>query len=174
MKVYFEPTGKGSDGISVKIYVEPTDDGHAYRFDTLGNKYLFAWADIKRAKCFESDELPKKMWQSIQHGTHHALIPNGAGKEWGLGDLKYEKVKMNEVEAYKEVIEKIDDVKTLDEFKELYPTIKKSNRVGMRVIRKLFSICEVSEMPEHNGEMGIAYFNNLMRYHALLEELEIE
>lgn len=179
MKVYFEISGGGSDGkgnmvCSIKIYVNPTQDGHAYHFDALGKEYQFAWANPKRAWCYESSELPKALWQSIQHGTWHAEIPAEKKNNWTLDDLKYERVKMPEVKAWKEVCDKIDSVETLDDFKALYPTLKESNRNSMAVILKLFSICGVDVIPEHNGEMGIAFMLNYFKFKRLLIQLGIE
>lgn len=179
MKVYFEIKGGGSDGKgnmvrSITIYVNPTKDGHAYHFDSLGEEHQFAWVNPKKAWCYESSELPKAMWQSIQHGTWHAEIPAEKAESWTLADLKYDKVKMSEIKAWKEVCDNLDSVKTIDDFKAVYPTLKKSKRCSMAVIRKLFSICGVDEIPECNGEMGIAFLENSFRYRKVLRSLGIE
>jgi len=179
MKVYFEITGRGGNGkgemvLSMNIYVNPTKDGHAYHFDSLGIEHIFAWADPSKARCYDSSELPKKLWYSILHGTSVAEIPAKKEDNWTLDDLKYNAVKMSEVKAWSEVCEKIDTVKSIDDFKALYPILRKSKRCSMGVMRKFFSICNIPEIPEQNGEIGMAYFQNLRLFHTLLKEKGIE
>ncbi len=174
MKVYFEQTGRGAKEISINIYVEPNTRGEAYHFNSLGEKICFSWVQPEKARVIDSDELPKILWESIQHGTSYGDIPADKEDDWTFDDLKYNKVNMSEVRAFREVKERIKGVHTIEDFKALYPTIKKSKRVDMEIIKKLYSLAEVEEIPMVNGEQGLYFFQNQLRYHALIIALGID
>ena len=94
-----------------------------------------------------------------------------------LGDLEYNKVSKEQVEALIAVKERINDTKTLEEFKELYPLIKKSNVISHPVMDKLFALSGLPKynvMNAKNGEIGIATYQKSLYYKALLIEYGLE
>lgn len=180
MKVYFEITGGGCGKNTVKAYVEPENEQyscHAYQYALDGTKYQFAWATPSEAKVFDSSELPKKLWYSIQHGVSHFDVDMAKGKDWTLEDLEYKPVSKASVDALLEVKERIKDVQTLDDFKALYPLIKKSKAISNAVMDKLFSLCGLPEYDVNkakNGEIGIAFFQKSCYYRRLLVKVGLE
>lgn len=188
MKVYFEPCGctikkQPHDITRIKVYVNPEREdstSHAYMFNSLGEKFSFAWADPYKALCVDLDLLPKVMWQSIKHGADdfHIIDPNHdvyfGRRGFTLEDLKYTPVNMKEIKAYKEVCKKIDSVSTIDEFKELYPLIKKGNRTSTSIIYKLLSLMNINPAHYRNGEIGMEFVHNWRIYDACLKEIGLE
>ena len=125
MKVYFEPHGWGGDGkghhiVTLSIYVDPQSDGSAYYYNALGGKVRFWWADTRKAAEFDSEQLPKRLWQSIQYGLHFAEMIEEDYRANGvvISLLKYTKVNMKEIDAWKEVKARIGSVHSIEDFKE--------------------------------------------------------
>lgn len=177
MKVYFETTGGGNGKLWLTIYVNPTDDGHGYFYTCDGTEAKFAWTHPSEAVVFDSEELPEELWYSIQHGTHQVELDAKKRKSWTWDDLEYHKVTKESVAAFEEVKKRIDDVKTLEEYKELYPLIKKSEVISQRVMDKLFALSELPEldvMKARNGEIGIATYQKMLYYIALLKKHGID
>lgn len=175
MKVYFEEDGIGSEGISISIYVKPTTDGHGYHYDPNGDLTKFAWVNPEEARVFNSSELPDDLWYSIQHGLEEARVDESKEGKWTFDDLKYNKVNPEEVEAYIEANKRIEDIKTIEEFKDLYPIIKKSNRINRKFIYKLFSFFDdIPDVPLVNGEIGIQFFELVCIYKSLLVKIGLE
>lgn len=77
MKVYFEPTGLWGSKIALQVYVNPTGDGHADRYDMTGETIRFAWAWAERAYCYEQQEIPDALWHAIRHGCDKVYVPEG-------------------------------------------------------------------------------------------------
>jgi len=174
MKVYFETIGGGAGKISLSVYVNPTKDGHGYFYSCDGRKVQFAWTNPQKAVVFDSSELPEELWYSFKHGVHHIEADENKLKDWTWDDLEYHKVEKEQVDALRVVKKKIKDVKTLDDFKELYPTIKKSNVVSHDVMDKLFSFFDIPDVPVRNGEIGIAFFQKMCIYNSLLVKSGID
>lgn len=180
MKVYFEITGGGCGKNAITVYVEPENEQyscHAHYFALDGTKHQFAWATPSRAKVFDSSELPKKLWYSIQHGVWHIDVDMAKGNDWTLEDLEYKPVSKASVDALLEVKKRINDVQTLDDFKALYPLIKKSKAISDVVMNKLFSLCGLQEYDVNrakNGEIGIAFFQKSCYYRRLLVKIGLE
>lgn len=174
MKVYFEHTGGSLKTASLQVYVDPTGDGHAYHFGADEQKYLFAWANPKKARVFESDELPKQLWYSIHHGVDNVEVPIDKVANYEWSDVSYRKVSKTRIEAYKKVLSKIDDVQTIEDFKALYPLIKKCGIADNRIMDKLFQFCNTPDVPVYNGEIGIAFFQKQMVYKRLLHKIGLE
>lgn len=177
MKVYFETNGGGNGKLWISVYVNPTDDGHGYFYTPDGTECRFAWVHPSEAIVFDSEELPEELWYSIQHGVHFLEIDVSKRKNWTWDDLEYNKVSKEQVEALIAVKERINDVKTFEEFKELYPLIKKSNVISHPVMDKLFALSglpELDVMKAKNGEIGIATYQKSLYYKALLIEYGLE
>ena len=174
MKVYFEVSGCGCGKLGMKVYVNPKDNGSGYHYGADGQLHEFSWVNPKKAVVFDSSELPENLWYSIQHGVHHVEIEESKRTNWTWDDIEYTKVSPEEVEAYLEANRRIEDVKSIDDFKELYPLIKKSGRINRKIMNKLFSFYDISEPPVNNGEIGIQFYNMTCIYRSLLVELGLE
>jgi hypothetical protein len=174
MKVYFEERGYGMGKVSIKAYVNPTKDGHAYSFNSDGKKYIWAWASPSRARVYDHTQLPEDLWFSIKNGSDDMKIPENKRENWDFSDLSYHKIEKEQVKATKYVYRQIKNVKTLDEFKKLYPYIKKCAFYIPEVVYKLCELCGVGEVPMVNGELGLAFYKQVCIYNHILKELGIE
>ena len=174
MKVYFEYDGGGGGKTWINVYVDPTDDGHGYWFTAEGKKTKFAWVHPSEATVFDSSELPEDLWYSIQHGVHHLEVDSSKSKGWTWDDLEYTKVSKEETAAYLEACNKIKEVTTIEDFKALYPIIRKGRRVNHSIMDKLLDLRGISDVPVHNGEIGIAFYQKMCIYKAILIELGLE
>lgn len=173
MKVYFETSGFGCGKIGMKVYVNPTEDGHGYHYGPDGELIKFAWTNPKRAIVFDSSDIPEDLWFSIQHGVQHVEVEESK-KSWTWDDIEYTKVSKEQVDAYIEANRRIDDVKSIDDFKELYPLIKKSKIINLKIMNKLFSFFDVTKPPVKNGEIGIQFYHMTFLYRSLLVGLGLE
>lgn len=158
MNVYFQQCGYRGNSIVLQVYVQPRRDGHAYHYNADGSESLFAWVNPDIARVFDSSEIPSELWYSIQHGLDYVEIDMEKDISWNLSDLKYDPVKKEEIDAYIKAQTEIDNVGSIEEFKQLYPLIKKGNRASRKMIDKLFSLVGVRTTPPKNGETGIAFF----------------
>ena len=174
MKVYFEEDGYGGCEISLNVYVSPRQNGSAYHFGVDGTKELFYWADPGEAVVFDHKELPEELWYSISHGVHEVTIPEDKSENWTLEDIKYDVLNHEKIDAYIEASKKIKEVTTVEDFKKLYPIIKKSGFISNGFVDKLFSLCNVPRIPVWNGENGIAFYQEELIYRSLLFNLGLE
>lgn len=94
MKVYFEETGTfsyaGKVHKDIEIYVYPQEDRSAFVFD--GEDYLTREKrDVhpEKARVFESDELPTRLWEAIQGGAHAFYEVDAKLDEWTPKDIIY-------------------------------------------------------------------------------------
>ena len=174
MKVYFEVDGRGYGKLYLNAYVNPTRDGHGYRFDLLGKKHQFAWTHTKEARVFEHTELPEEMWFSISHGSDHFMLDAEKADNWTFSDLVYDKIEKESVDAYMEFNKVEKKIKTVDDFKKIYPTIKKCGFVSCDIIGCLFRVLNVPRTPAYNGEIGIAFMMDEEKYRIALIMLGLE
>ena len=174
MKVYFEERGRGMGKIHILAYVNPTGDGHAYTFNSNGKKCIFAWAHPKEARVYNHTELPKDLYYSIKHGSCDMHVPEEKRLRWEFDDLEYLKIDKEQVRATKIVHDKIKEVKTIDDFKKLYPHIKRCAYYIPECVYKLCELCGIGEVPMINGELGIAYYKQVFIYNALLKKIGLE
>lgn len=178
MKVYFEETGFGHGKCFITVFVSPKEKDRsteAYQYNPEGKKFSFFWADPIKSRCYDSKELPKIMWDSIRYGCCDMEVDwDKDGYRWNIDDLEYNPVNMTEINAYKKAMKLIGSVKTLDDFKELYPTIKKSNRISQPIINKFFEVVGTRYPDVYNGEIGIAFMQGVCLYKYLLGEIGLE
>lgn len=172
MKVYFQNwgyCGNCSDpNCEVLIYVMPKGNC-GYQFDIGGNKHEIGCIYPKYAKKYDSRELPEDLWFSIQHGCTRGIVPFNKEHTWVIDDLIYESVDKSVVDAYKKVKREIYKVNTLDEFKALYPYIKKSGTVDEDTIYKLFEIHNIPRVKCKNGDEIFVFHKNYILYENLLK-----
>ena len=179
MKVYFEITGGSyQEGklktASIQAYVTPTKDGHGYFFDTQGKKHQFAWCDVKRSKVYDQRELPADLWYSIRHGVHRFDADVESKDDWTFDDLIYTKVKREQVEAGRKVCKLLPTIQTIDDFKKAYPTFKKYGYITYGIVDALFRVTGIPHCPAYNGEIGMAFMNDILMYQSALRKLGIE
>ena len=176
MKVYFEESGCGCDGkgnntVGIKIYVKP-GGGSAYHYNGLSELCYFSWVHPDKARVIESDDLPEELWYSITHGTDHADVPQYLSNyKWSVNDLIYTKVNKAKVEAYKKVVDALPSVKTIEDFKQIYPLIKESGTISTTIIDKLFGLMGIKHTEARNGEIGIAFAHDLTIYEQCIEKI---
>ena len=173
MKVYFEERGHGMGEIYLQAYVTPTQDGHAYSYDSNGKKYEWAWAHPSEARVFEHTQLPKDLWFSIKNGSCDMTIPASKKHDWNFSDLKYRKISREQVEASRYVHKHINEVQTIDDFKKLYPIIRNCAFYIPECVYKLCELFGVGKVPMVNGELGLAFYQQVCIYNQILKKLEL-
>ena len=190
MKVYFQITGAGPYGKnkeychSIQVYIEPTGDGHAYKFSNQGEKYMFAWVNTENSLCIDSSELPKDLWFSIKHGVNQVYQVKTKDKNgyWendnkehiNINSLIYEKVNVSQVRAYNKVMKELPNITTIEQYKAIYPLIKKGGRVSSPMIKKLFELTHCKTPDVYNGEIGIAFYKAFIIWKELVKQLKFE
>lgn len=174
MKVYFEERGWGAEKIFLRAYVNPTKNGYAYSFDANGKKYSWCWAKPIKAVVYDHTQLPQDLWFSIKHGSCDMEIPKNKRESWDFSDLIYDKIDQEAAKAAKYVYRQIKMVQTMDDFKKLYPYIKKCAYYIPEVVDKLCELCGIGKVPMVNGELGIAFYRQVCIYNHLLKENGIE
>ena len=181
MKVYFDPRGFFGKNIWLNLYIKPKKDGSGIQYDALGKEYSFYWANPEKAVITaDHTDLPEDMWYSFCHGVNSFEVPKEKldDSNWkNLNDLIYTKVSKKQVEALEKVNNTIDNITTIEEFKELYPIIKDSGFFINKVMDKLFNLCNLSKWDvskAENGEIGISFLYKTDVYKELLKKLGID
>jgi len=174
MMVYFEPTGWTGARSILSVFVNPQEDGSGFHFSPDGELHQYKWARPHYARRFHSSVIPEPLWYSIQHGIEKVSVPEEKTDTWTWNDVEYDRIDPEWVEAMLEVKQRIDDVKTPEEFAELYPLIKKSHVISHKVMDKLFSFYGLPDVPVHNGEIGIAALQKMSIYEQLLIKAGLE
>lgn len=175
MKVYFEESGGGPGFTWFDVYVKPTRDGGGYQYNRFGKLEKFWYTDPEKANVFDSSELPKELWISIQHGTSMVELPDD--KEFSFESLKYNKVDLESIQAYVEVCKRLKNVKTLDDFKKLFPLIKKGNTLNNKIMDTFFNL--INFKPNilgylRRGEIGMALFQKSTDFKTLIKKYHID
>jgi hypothetical protein len=174
MKVYFEPTGWTAKKSILSVFVNPQDDGSGYHYSPDGTLHQYWWARPYNARVFEEEEIPEPLRFSIQHGVESVMVPKEKEDSWTWDDVEYMRIEPEWGEALLEVNKRIDDVKTFEEFAELYPLIKKSHVVSHKVMNKLMGLYSQPDVPVRNGEIGIAALQKMSIYEQLLIKAGLE
>lgn len=174
MKVYFEECGSGDGQIFINVYVNPQEDGSGYQYDLTGKRHKFWWADPDEARVFDHTELPKDLLFSIRHGLDEVAVDEDKFENWTFNDLIYKKVDRESVRAYNEFQKMKQNIKTVEDFKNAYPTIKKCGFITDDIMKTLFRVMNIPSTPVQNGEIGIAFMMDRMNYSEALYMLGIE
>lgn len=174
MKVYFEEVGGGDGKVCLRVYVNPQEDGSGYQYDLTGRKHKFWWADPDEARVFEHTELPKDLLFSIRHGVDEVEVDEDKFENWTFDDLIYSKVERESVKAYNEFKKMMPNIKTVDDFKAAYPTIKKCGFITEDIVKTLFNVMSIPKTKVHNGEIGIAFMMDRMNYSEAVYMLGLE
>jgi len=174
MKVFFEPTGFSGYDVILSIFVKPQKDGSGYHYSPDGSLHQYWWAIPGQARVFDSKEIPADLWYSIRHGVQKVKVPDDKTDTWTWDDVIYDKIEKEWIRALKKVDREIDNVQTLEDFKKLYPTIKKSHVYSQKVMNKMFQFYGLHDIPVVNGEIGIATYKKSIIYDALLAKSGLE
>ncbi len=183
IKVYFEVTGFSgrnfagnndpNDWLLIDVYVNPTGDGHAYKYNISGSLYQFAWCNHLKAKCVLSSELPEDMWYSIKHGADNFRLPTDGysslkNEDIDIEKLVYDKVDPKEVELYNIAKEAMPNIHTIEDFKAFYPQIKDARIIPREVVEKVIKLAKQAPPSVVNGEIGIANLYASFQYSAII------
>ena len=184
MKVYFEVTGGGPREAGyyhhITGFVKPTGDGHGHFYGVDGKLIQFAWCDSIKAKCVDSSELPKDLWYSFRHGTHHFYQSAKKGtfhlenNDIDISSLEYEKVSPKQVAMYNKAKKAADSINSIEELKVFYPQIKGLRYIPGNFVMKVLNLAQQSPTPVINGELGIANFSTFLKYAAIINALGLK
>lgn len=170
MKIYFEPRGSSEDNIDFDIYIKPIK-GCGHYYTSNGELTDFYWANPKRAKSFDTKELPKELLYSFRHGIWHCSIPKKKKNNWTFEDLTYDKITPKMTRAYNKLMRELNKVSTIEDYHKLYPLILKGNRINAKIIDTLFKIQKIPNILAINGEIGIAFYMKYKIWRAIIDKL---
>lgn len=177
--------GRGFDSASPRNYFmnlwevpENYDNCHGFQYNIDGKKYLFAWANLKDSYKVDISLFPKSFKFSFYHGMDHIQTTLEDGEVLDLinkSDWKEKIILVSKVEQFavreKIIINSIEDIK--NNIKELV----KEGYVPHELMTSVLKVAKVNktnpDFGNFKGEIGLAYYNDMLHYHAIINMVEL-
>jgi len=162
---------------SMKLWEMPDNfDGHAYRYSIDGGKHIFAWAHVGNAVKVDMSIMPEGFEYSFKHGMSDL---SSKIQEGTLLEL-IENSDWREHEVKKEQVERFEFMKTLkiNGIEDVIKNIDELKKPGYVPREIMYGVLNAVKIPKTNpdfgnfrGEIGIAYYYDLIHYKAIIEAL---